>query len=505
MKELKIYFTSDSHGWLYPQGEGSFLQCIEKFEIDGNTLVLDGGDTIQGSPLVKYLHTCKMAGEILGYGFRCGGYQYYTLGNHDFNYGYEGIASFVEHMAATCLCANVRDTSGRLDIRPYAIHTMENGLRVGIIGAVTDFVNFWESQERISPLEVTDTFTAIEEAVQALKGSCDMTICLYHGGFEEDLNTGLRLFQSRENIAGELCRKLDLDILLTGHQHKTISGRYYHGTYVIQPPEHGKGYAELAVSYVEPILPHAAPTLGIESSFHEPSDTVSEKVLKFFLPPFQKAKEWLQLQIATLPTEMRTGDKVQMAMLGSDFANLQNYVQLEATDSEISCAALPNPDLVLGERVTVGSVLKAFPYANKLVVIEITGEILLEMLQHTASYLRWTPEKIQVDSRYLSPKTLHYHYEYFAHVHYTVKLSPFGENTIEEVEVMGEPLQPQRVYRLALSEFRASGVGGYEFLRDCPVVEVIEEDIQDLVLNFFHSGGDIKNVPNYHFIDVKIP
>ncbi|MGL4374516.1 MAG: bifunctional metallophosphatase/5'-nucleotidase, partial [Turicibacter sp.] len=62
MKNLKIYFTSDLHGYVYPtdyrdstQKQMGMLNIINAFKKDGNTLVIDGGDTIQGSPFTTYL------------------------------------------------------------------------------------------------------------------------------------------------------------------------------------------------------------------------------------------------------------------------------------------------------------------------------------------------------------------------------------------------------------------------------------------------------------------
>ena len=58
---LTVYFTSDTHGYLYPttfaddapRAVGLFAM---RFPKDGNTLVIDGGDTLQGSPLTYYCH-----------------------------------------------------------------------------------------------------------------------------------------------------------------------------------------------------------------------------------------------------------------------------------------------------------------------------------------------------------------------------------------------------------------------------------------------------------------
>ena len=57
-KKLTIYFTSDLHGYIYPTDYRSrqerdigLFKCASRFHKDGNTLVIDGGDILQGSPL----------------------------------------------------------------------------------------------------------------------------------------------------------------------------------------------------------------------------------------------------------------------------------------------------------------------------------------------------------------------------------------------------------------------------------------------------------------------
>ena len=59
-KHFTIYFTSDLHGYIYPTDYRSreerdigLFKCASQFQKDGNTLIIDGGDTIQGSPLTN--------------------------------------------------------------------------------------------------------------------------------------------------------------------------------------------------------------------------------------------------------------------------------------------------------------------------------------------------------------------------------------------------------------------------------------------------------------------
>ena len=95
-KKLTIYFTSDLHGYIYPtdyRGQGEkelgLFKCASRFRKDGNTLVIDGGDILQGSPLGAFCHdTVGSAARFADMMNRCG-YDYVTLGNHA-GQGYEG-------------------------------------------------------------------------------------------------------------------------------------------------------------------------------------------------------------------------------------------------------------------------------------------------------------------------------------------------------------------------------------------------------------------------------
>ena len=96
-KQLTIYYTSDVHGYFSPIDYASgneipsgLANCISNFEKDGNTLIIDGGDILQGSPFTYYLYNKRkddgcLPAEIMN----IGGYDFVTLGNHDFNYGKE--------------------------------------------------------------------------------------------------------------------------------------------------------------------------------------------------------------------------------------------------------------------------------------------------------------------------------------------------------------------------------------------------------------------------------
>ena len=63
-RKLTIFFTSDIHGYFAPtdyanncRADAGLANCAANFTDDGNTLILDGGDTLQGSPFTYWLYS----------------------------------------------------------------------------------------------------------------------------------------------------------------------------------------------------------------------------------------------------------------------------------------------------------------------------------------------------------------------------------------------------------------------------------------------------------------
>ena len=489
-QKLNIYFTSDLHGYIYPTdyrstGERNLglFKCASRFRKDGSTLIIDGGDLLQGSPLGTFCHdTVGSAAQFAEIMNRCG-YDYVTLGNHDFNYGMPYLDSYLNVLRARCVCENVCREDGSVRF-PARVHVLENGLRIGIVGIVTDYVNIWERAEHLSGIRIGDPLPAAAAALAALKGKVDLTVCIYHGGFERDLGSGRTLSVTRENIAYQICQELDFDILLTGHQHMSVPGQMVNGTFVVQPSDKGQEFLHVEAS-----------VSGQEKHFSSETIPAHGECRADWLEAFSDiergAQSWLDQVVGHLDAPMVPDTPLHMASAGSALANLFNTVQLATSGAQLSVTSLANDAAGLPKVVRRRDILNAYPYTNTLTVLKITGAVLRQAMERSAEYFtRDSDGTLRVSDCFLQPKVEHYNYDYYAGVRYAYDISrPVGERVVE-LSVNGRPVSDTDLFTACLSSYRASGTGGYDCYQDCPVVQEIGAEMSDLLLDYFKQYGD---------------
>ena len=478
MSRMTIWFTSDTHGYLFDTDYAS-REPLDMgllgfdFPKDENTLIIDGGDTIEGSPLTTY---CRQSGEALPVAGALNdrGYDYVTLGNHDFNHGPAFLAAYLRALRARCLCANVEDREGRLPVAPWAVHTLGNGLRVGLVGIVTDWVNLWEAPEHLEGLRVTDPLPAATRAVEEVRrAGADVLVGLYHGGVERDTQTGRLLSPTDENIACRLCEALPFDLLLTGHQHIAMVEKSWHGTHLVQPPCNATHAVKV--------------TLDEDGAFHSelvparrgPRLTAEQAALR------ARLEAWLDAPIGVLSRPLRPADKLDMAMNGSEIADFFNAVQLWASGADVSCAALPNELRGFERGVTVRDVMASYVYSNTLVVLEVTGAVLRAALEQCARYFDVGADgSVRVARTFLEPKEAHFNYDFFSGVDYAFDLSQPEGRRVARLERNGTPVRDGDVMTLVMCNYRATGAGDFGMYPGCPRVREIQTEVTQLIIDY---------------------
>ena len=492
-RKLKICFTSDVHGYLYPTNYGDeevrpmgLFQCAGGFEKDEDTLVIDGGDMLQGSAFAYYCSRIGNSPKPLADAVNECGYDYYTIGNHDFNYGREYQLEYIRENHAHCLSQNICDEAGK-PLYPAVIHTMKNGLKVGLVGIVTDYINIWEKKENLTGVQVTDPFEAAKAALQELKGKTDLNICIYHGGFEDDLKTGKRLSKTTENVGCKICRELDFDVLLTGHQHMSTDGQDLYGTWVVQPADRGKEYHWLE------ILVSEDGALKIHSEKKSADPSLGAPLREQFAENEKKVQTWLNLPVGHLSHALVPGDKLEMALHGSEIADFINEIQLNVSGAEVSVVGLANEIAGFRTEVTTRDIIATYPFPNTLVVCRITGAQLKAAIERSAQYFAVKADgTLTIADSFLHPKVEHYNYDYFMGISYRLDpFAPIGERVVS-MSRNGKEIQQGETLSLCLNNYRFSGAGEYPMYPECPVIREINTEMVEIIMDYFRTHPQIE-------------
>ena len=490
MKKLKICFTSDTHGYLFPTNYASaedkpmgLFKLANAFDRDGNTLLIDGGDTIQGSPFTTYTHALPDDGHVIARAMNLAGYHYVTLGNHDLNYGLEELARYLNSLNALCLCANIHDKAGKLPIRDYAIHTLENGLRVGITGVCTHYVTIWENPETIEKLIVEEPVPAAKRALEAMQGQADVYVCIYHGGFECDLNTGVRLTESRENQAWELCESCDFDIVLTGHQHMPVECIGIGSAVAVQPGYRAPHFAKIEVEV-------DGEEKAISCALCPPADTMISGA-EDFREIENAVQAWLDTPKGHLDTPLPAEDHLKMASEGCLLTNFINAVQREATGAQVAATSLGNEIMGMNKDVTIRDVVSSYIYSNTLVVKEMTGTELKAYVERSAEYFAVKDGQLAISDTFIKPKVEHYNYDYFAGMDYEIDARrPVGDRVVS-MKIDGEEISAGQKVTVCVNSYRASGTGGYEMVKNARTHREYQDDVCDLIIAYISSHDPI--------------
>ena len=490
-RSFAISYTSDIHGYFsnidYASGKelaSGLCNCAGLFARGENTLIIDGGDTLQGSPFTCYYQKNRRAGDYIpAQVMNAAGYQFITLGNHDFDFGVGQIEEYLAQLNARCLCANIEGIRG---VEKTAVVTMENGLRVGLTGVTSHFVSCWEPPENLKGITVKNAFEAAAEAYDFLSAAgTDITVCIYHGGFENDVVSGREIFHTDENQGYRICRELGYDVLLAGHQHLQIDGGDLFGTHICQPPDKARGFLRLEVDVPDPDSDKKIKTV---SHFVPAGEKRDESIWHVLASAEEQAARWLDRPVGYLDVPLTPEDSLSMALHGSLIANFFNQIQKEVTGADLSVTSLANAVPGFLENVSIRDVVSNYIFSNTLKVIAVDRHVIVAALERCAAYFELDEYGNPcISSTFLYPVPQHYNYDYFSGIQAVFNLrKPVGER-VTSVLWQGRELDASQKLTLCVNSYRASGAGGYPVYPSCPVLSEQNREIVEIIMDYVGS------------------
>lgn len=227
-RQLVILHTNDVHSCVLPlnpnladtmlAGRGGFLRRVamikEQRQQHPDLLLFDSGDFSQGSAFYT-----MFKGEVEVGLMNEMGYDAATLGNHEFDFGLDNLASRIRQANFPIVCSNFDCTGTQLEglLKPYIV-IKRNGVKIGVFALSPNLKGlvFDAYHEGITFLDPAETAQKYIDKLRK-EEKCDLVICISHLGWEEADYTDGQMLSLTEGC----------DLVLGGHSHTYMQALEY--------------------------------------------------------------------------------------------------------------------------------------------------------------------------------------------------------------------------------------------------------------------------------------
>lgn len=438
-KTISIFHTTDLHGHIVPTsnyagisdlgGLARCVTCIRDWKKQNpDSLIVDIGDVYQGTA-----ESLINGGNMMIGLFNRIGYNAWTLGNHDFDWGRESLETNLRLSKSPVLTGNIGmggkiagDFEGNWkSVVPWTIKEI-GGFQIALVGLTTPGLPYWLSPATMDGVSVEDPAISLEKSVNEAKAAgANAIILMGHMGYraKDDFANPLRDLFSR--IKG-------VDVLLAGHTHQNQPSWNTGGVLCSQASYYGIHCGKLDLSFdrnSKKLIRCSAATELMDNRF-----ALDPAVMEAAGPELKKAEEQLARKVCTVTATIpgkRRGNRLAALFCETFFEALQrNQTPVDG----IFHGTFGTGDLQPGE-ITVADCWRLLPYENLLTIIEVSPQELIEIVKEDGA---------EKDSdRMLWP--------------FDLTLDPQGRP--ERFLFKGEAVAPGRRFRIGLNSYDAQSGG----------------------------------------------
>lgn len=497
--QITLLGTTDLHGNLYPldyytnrpanRGLAKIATLIAQVRAaQPHVLLLDSGDTIQGTPLAFYFarkDTSKTNPTVAV--MNALRYDAMAAGNHEFNFGLDVLLKAKRESKFPWLAANIEGpASGNEHFQSYIIKEV-GGVRVGIVGFITPGVPRWEIPAHYRGYSFKPIVETAKAVIPEVRKKVDLLVVIAHSGLERDPQTGES--RSVDQIQGEnailaLAEQVPgIDVILYGHSHREMPQLLVNGVLLAQARNWGQSLARADVT-MERAADGKWRVASKKSTVIPVTDDVQPdpEILALARPYHEATQAYLDAPVATSSTTLAA----QTARYEDHpFVDLIHRVQLEYGQADISMATmfLTSAQIDAGP-VTVRELASLYIYENTLYTVELTGAQVREVLEHAASFYPAWP--VPEGQRLRLPG---FNADCAQGVEYEVDLTqPVGQR-IRKLARKGQPLDPAAKFRVAINNYRYAGGGYYKTYQNLPILYRSPQEVRELLIEHVSKIG----------------
>ena len=507
--QITILGTTDLHGNINPidyytnkpdnRGLAKVATLIKRVRKEQpNVVLVDSGDTIQGSPLESY-HGRKnnQPPDPMMLAMNALQFDALAVGNHEYNFGLKVLEKARSEAKFPWLSGNTYETaSGKTHYQPYFVKQLA-GVRVGILGLTTPGIPNWDNPPNYAGLSFHDPVAEARKWVSIMRARerVDIVIVAMHMGLGEDLRTGEKNPGQipHENEAVTIAKTVPgIDVIFMGHTHREVPSLFINGVLLTQANYWGRHLARADV-YLDKtpagwrVYAKSSRTIAVDDRVEPDAE-----ITKLAEPYDRETQAWLNRVIGESKEELNAR---QARFRDTAILDLIQKVQLEAGSADVSMVASFNADARIAKGpVTVRDIAGLYVYENTLAVLEVTGQQLKDALEHSAKYFRdYEPGKTAPEL--INEKIPAYNFDIAEGVTYELDISKPGGQRIQNLQLRGQPVRPDQKLRLATNNYRVNGGGGYLMYKTAPVVYRSSEEIRELIIDWVERNKRIPTEP----------
>ncbi|GAA4256819.1 5'-nucleotidase C-terminal domain-containing protein [Dactylosporangium darangshiense] len=553
--DLTLLGTSDTHGnvynWdYYKDAEyddgahndvglakvATLVNAVRAERRGKATLVLDAGDTIQGTPLATYYakqepitttreqHPMARAMNVIRY-------DAVTLGNHEFNYGLPLLDLWIRQLGFPALAANaVNVKTGRPAFLPYVIKKVKLGedapqLRVGILGLTNPGIAIWDRANVEGKLRFDDMVaTAAKYVPQMRDRGADIILISAHGGDSGTSSYGPEL--PNENPSALIAQQVPgIDAILFGHAHNDIPQRFVTnaatGAQVLlsEPSKWGQRVTRMDFTLTRDrgrwqIASKAAKTINTNTVEADPI------VLAAVREQHNKTVAYVNQPVATSVQELSA---VESRYKDTPILDYINKVQTDVVTAALAggtYASLPvlsiaapfsRTALFPAGQVRIKDVAGLYIYDNTLEAVVLTGAEVRAYLEYSAKYFVTLAPGAPVDPATISdPAVPDYNYDTLSGIEYDIDISkPVGQRITRLVHPgTTTPVGDAEQFVVAVNNYRRSGGGNFPGIVKTQVYNA-QQEIRQLLIDWAQAKGAIDPAdfftPNWRLVREGTP
>lgn len=380
---LEMYAVNDFHGkWERIAQFGDFLKS--KKAANPNTLVLNSGDMFQGS-----MQSNSNYGRMLTDCMTEIGFDAFTYGNHEFDWGIEKMLELQKTTEIPFLGANIYkwDPETRQfgefadDIaKEYAVTTLPNGLKVGIIGVIGSQQITSICSDRVQNIGFKDPKEIIPQVSDKLRNQlgCHVVVVCLH---------------AQASTLDKMEMDDYVDAVFCAHSHDFEKGFYSYGTPYVQSGSYGQALSCIKLSVT------SDGTVSCQNYDHcvydddWASDSAVSAIVDDYVAKLPISPE--QLVCTSDGTLNKNAGVPRLACRAiADFAVNNGHDDIVVAMCNVARYSMPSG------KVTYSDLYECLPFDNTVYIAEITGTNLISLAKNN-SFWRVSGEKIVNDNQHV--------------------------------------------------------------------------------------------------------